>query len=264
MLSSYAAGVSGFPPPKKPAEPHANGPYRESVTPAATPRVPCPFCAFEIDPSATRCPRCQVELEFARCPGCTALGTLGERTCARCGAELPRLVSGEASDAPCPRCDGTLAPIDTRDSLDAYHQCQKCGGVFLGHHAFAGAVRRHAAGHPLPPALLEHVEPRPDEVVYLKCPCCAAQMNRKRLARIVVDVCKLHGTWFDRGEVARVLASSIEPPSEPKPAAESAPKEVREAIARAHVEAAMDTVRVERQASFVRALLAALFRLPPM
>ena len=256
--------VSGFPPPKKPAESAPSGPYRDSVTPTSAPAcVPCPFCSLEIDPAALRCPRCQVELEFARCPGCHALGSLGERSCARCGAELPRMVSGEATDAACPRCDGTLRPIEAQDWLDAYHECTKCGGVFLGHHTFANAVRRHAAGNPLPPVLMEHVEPRPDEIVYLRCPCCGAQMHRKRLARMVVDTCKMHGTWFDRGEVARVLSAKAEDPADKAPQ-RPLRLEARAAVARAQVAAVMETRSIERQTSFVRALLSALFGLPPV
>lgn len=172
------------------------------------------------------------------------------------------MVSGEATDAPCPRCDGKLSPIEAQDWLDAYHACTKCNGVFLGHHTFANAVRHHVAGNPLPPVLLEHVEPKPDEVVYLHCPCCGAQMHRKRLARMVVDTCKMHGTWFDRGEVARVLSAKAEDPPEktPKPLQLSA----RAAVARAQVEAAMETRTLERQPSLIRSLLAALFGLPPV
>jgi len=240
------------------APPPSAGPYRTSDagSSAHTVRVPCPFCSFEIDPSASKCPRCAVDLELARCPRCRALCHLGERHCALCNAELPRTASGDATDAPCPRCEGTLIPVlDEELAQDALHTCAKCGGIFLGHRTLARAAERLRQGGPLPAILLEHVDPPPDEVVYLRCPCCLQQMNRKRLAKMVVDVCRVHGTWFDRGELARVLSE----PLAPEPEKKSLPQTAREAIARAQVEGVMEQVRVERQLGFVKAFLAALF-----
>ena len=46
------------------------------------------------------------------------------------------------------------------------------------------------------------------ELGYVKCPVCSNVMNRKQFApgaKTVVDVCKEHGTFFDEGELARVL-----------------------------------------------------------
>jgi len=48
-----------------------------------------------------------------------------------------------------------------------------------------------------------------EEVRYLPCPLCHASMNRVNFGRVsgvVIDVCKLHGTWFDAGELTRVIA----------------------------------------------------------
>lgn len=47
------------------------------------------------------------------------------------------------------------------------------------------------------------------EVKYLPCPLCHTTMNRMnfgRLSGVIVDVCKKHGTWFDAGELTRVVA----------------------------------------------------------
>ncbi len=43
---------------------------------------------------------------------------------------------------------------------------------------------------------------------YLKCPLCSVLMNRVHFAhhsRVVVSVCKPHGTWFDAGELTEVI-----------------------------------------------------------
>ena len=46
-------------------------------------------------------------------------------------------------------------------------------------------------------------------VRYVPCPVCTRVMNRVNFAHrsaIIIDVCKQHGSWFDAGELPRVLA----------------------------------------------------------
>ena len=48
-----------------------------------------------------------------------------------------------------------------------------------------------------------------DAVRYVPCPLCHATMNRVNFGKVsgvIVDVCKMHGTWFDAGELTRVVA----------------------------------------------------------
>lgn len=37
--------------------------------------------------------------------------------------------------------------------------------------------------------------------LYRRCPVCNVLMNRKGCGEVVLDVCTLHGVWFDRGEL---------------------------------------------------------------
>ena len=61
-------------------------------------------------------------------------------------------------------------------------------------------------------ALREGVPKLPAEartVRYMPCPLCHASMNRVNFGRVsgvIIDVCKAHGTWFDAGELTRVVA----------------------------------------------------------
>src|SRR5205823_2013681 len=51
--------------------------------------------------------------------------------------------------------------------------------------------------------------PALDVVRYVPCPLCHTSMNRVNFGRVsgvIVDVCKMHGTWFDVGELTRVVA----------------------------------------------------------
>ena len=46
------------------------------------------------------------------------------------------------------------------------------------------------------------------KVNYVPCPECSQLMNRLNFARcsgVIVDVCKQHGTWFDRDELSRIV-----------------------------------------------------------
>jgi Zn-finger nucleic acid-binding protein len=50
--------------------------------------------------------------------------------------------------------------------------------------------------------------PEPGKVRYVPCPECSNLMNRVNFARcsgVVVDICKGHGTWFDRDELSRIV-----------------------------------------------------------
>lgn len=58
------------------------------------------------------------------------------------------------------------------------------------------------------------------DVRYRMCPLCHSSMNRVAFGRasgVIVDVCKLHGTWFDAGELTRAIAfaASNPPPKSP-------------------------------------------------
>lgn len=109
----------------------------------------------------------------------------------------------------CPRCQGPLGVI--ADERGPVLPCARCGGVFLGVAVVGELVSTRAAtGDDLviragataaPPAL----EP---EIRYLSCPVCGARMNRQNFGQrsgAIVDVCKHHGTFFDAGELVRVV-----------------------------------------------------------
>ena len=53
-----------------------------------------------------------------------------------------------------------------------------------------------------------HTQALSETVRYVPCPQCGQLMNRINFARcsgIVVDVCKGHGTWFDRDELREIV-----------------------------------------------------------
>jgi Zn-finger nucleic acid-binding protein len=81
-----------------------------------------------------------------------------------------------------------------------------------------------------------------EEVRYLRCPACDEPMNRSLFGKrsgVIVDVCTLHGIWFDAMELERAAVFVREPAnaklvgSAPAPA----PAHPDPAIVRARAEA---------------------------
>lgn len=90
-------------------------------------------------------------------------------------------------------------------------ECAECGGLWLDaetlqrlctqreqHSAIVGTL----AGRQ-PPA-----SPPTDTVRYIPCPHCSRLMNRVNFSKssgVIMDACKAHGVWLDRGELQRVI-----------------------------------------------------------
>lgn len=116
------------------------------------------------------------------------------------------------SQLACPRCKSLL--FIGQASGVTIHGCGRCGGVWLG----AACARRVAEA--LPGDALElawRVSQNAKDAVCTKasigCPVCHAAMTRTHAAAagVELDVCGVHGTWYDRNEleqIARVLAQS--------------------------------------------------------
>jgi Zn-finger nucleic acid-binding protein len=89
----------------------------------------------------------------------------------------------------CSGCDGTWIEALTFERLCADRESQ----------AALLPVRTAGAGAPARPA---------DPVRYRPCPRCGKLMNRVNFGRLsgtVVDVCRGHGTFLDRGELHQVV-----------------------------------------------------------
>jgi Zn-finger nucleic acid-binding protein len=109
----------------------------------------------------------------------------------------------------CPRCQGPLGEL--ADPRGPVLPCARCGGVFVGAALMGELVSTRAeggdelvtkAGATLAPSTLE------PEIRYLSCPLCGVRMNRQNFGQrsgAIVDVCKQHGTFFDAGELVRVV-----------------------------------------------------------
>jgi Zn-finger nucleic acid-binding protein len=169
----------------------------------------CPGCGAPADSDAARCEYCGAALATVTCASCFAPMFAGSRFCAHCGAEATREYVEEEKPLKCPRCREDMRALRL-GSITA-HECAQCGGLWLDPESLqklanareesAGVVSALAARVPLAAA-------PPDVVRYVPCPRCDKLMNRSNFARssgVILDICKAHGVWLDRGELQRVL-----------------------------------------------------------
>jgi Zn-finger nucleic acid-binding protein len=124
---------------------------------------------------------------------------------------------GQSELAFCPRCVGaTLEPL-ARGHVRIF-ACKTCSGVFLE----PGALEALARGDPDLSALADDAArppPRPaDARPEVACPHCGATMTRIPIpdAKCEIDLCRVHGAWFDRWE-AQSVARAVADPGAAKP-----------------------------------------------
>jgi Zn-finger nucleic acid-binding protein len=101
-----------------------------------------------------------------------------------------------------------------------YAECPRCSGLFLKREAFEAvtkdadtrakvALAEPAATAAAPAAPAKGASGVLPAVRYRPCPSCAKLMNRSNYgggSGIVLDACRDHGLWFDRGELAAIVA----------------------------------------------------------
>jgi len=115
----------------------------------------------------------------------------------------------EGHDLKCPRCKVPLE-VALREEVEVDH-CPKCEGLWVDFFDEKKVLD-------IQPAVFTVAELRRfrqiykpwgklGKVSYEPCPVCTRLMNRKMWGShsgVIVDRCKDHGTWFDRGEVDKI------------------------------------------------------------
>ncbi|MEZ4362787.1 MAG: zf-TFIIB domain-containing protein [Kofleriaceae bacterium] len=171
----------------------------------------CPQCGANVAATASSCDHCSAHLMLKACPRCLSRVFHGHKHCPDCGAELSLVATTEPStERPCPRCDAALAPRLISDVV--IDECLSCRGMFLDQVAIQRVVadRQQVRAEALLGALprAEIAPNAPKGKLYIKCPVCQVTMNRRQFATgsgVVVDVCRVHGTFFDTGELPVII-----------------------------------------------------------
>jgi Zn-finger nucleic acid-binding protein len=170
----------------------------------------CPMCGAPVASDATRCEHCGAPLASVVCSSCFSMMFAGSKFCPHCGA--PAVSTAEVSEAglTCPRCGVAMKAIQVGEST--LRECPGCDGFWVERTAFekiCAEEQRQAAALGQasltpPPSPAEPLE----NIRYVPCPQCGTLMNRVNFANcsgVILDVCKRHGVWFDRNELAKVV-----------------------------------------------------------
>ncbi len=107
----------------------------------------------------------------------------------------------------CPRCGAGLGGEELAGvRLD---RCIRCDGVFVTAERLTEVIEHASLLDELRAVMPSRPRPGlPPGSMYVKCPVCATLMNRRQYAdgaRVVIDVCRQHGVWFEAGELVKVL-----------------------------------------------------------
>ena len=173
----------------------------------------CPMCGAAASTEAVRCAYCEARLATLSCPSCFGMMFRGSKHCPHCGAKGARASARpeEESELRCPRCRVALELLELGQVL--LRECGACDGVW----AEAEVFEQICADREQQSAVLcamqgaqaaKGRELSATSVRYVPCPRCGQLMNRLNFARcsgVIVDICKMHGTWLDRDELRLIV-----------------------------------------------------------
>jgi Zn-finger nucleic acid-binding protein len=135
---------------------------------------------------------------------------IGSKHCPKCGTAAAAVAAADLPPRKCPRCRIEMNPVTI--GATAVRECHECEGLWLDVYAF----EKICADREQQSAVLGAASPAPTGVArdavstvrYVPCPECGQLMNRINFARcsgVIVDVCRGHGTWFDRDELSHIV-----------------------------------------------------------
>jgi Zn-finger nucleic acid-binding protein len=172
----------------------------------------CPNCGAAISSDSPQCKYCESKLATIACPSCFAMMFMGSKHCPHCGTAAGLPTAAELPVLKCPRCRSDMSSISLGGT--AIRECEKCEGLWVGFAAF----EKICADREQHPAMLGNAFPvraakslsgaELPKAVYVPCPQCGQLMNRINFAHcsgVIVDVCRGHGTWFDREELREII-----------------------------------------------------------
>jgi Zn-finger nucleic acid-binding protein len=167
------------------------------------------------------CVRCENAIEVSGVfPGAKVMCACGaENVVMREGVTAPFRTPGTRHDKhvevsrgitikrACPRCAKPLHEGETHEQTAEI--CSGCGGIFVKHDALRTMIdAAHDTSTEGENTIAKRRAALERDVRYLECPRCDQRMERMNFGQrsgIVVDVCKMHGTWFDASELDGVL-----------------------------------------------------------
>jgi len=172
----------------------------------------CPNCGAAISSDSPQCQYCESKLATVACPSCFGMMFIGSRHCPHCGALAAQATAAELSILKCPRCQTEMSSVTI--GSEAMRECERCGGLWVEVAAFDRicADREKQSVVLGGASLAQGHQPQGGadaaNIRYVPCPQCGNLMNRINFAHcsgVIVDVCRGHGTWFDRDELSEIV-----------------------------------------------------------
>jgi len=177
----------------------------------------CGSCGALIAPEAQTCTYCDSAIVrdprklSLICPECFARNAEQSRFCVACGVAFsPQPLPGEGRELPCPACETRMPPSQVAGI--GVNECPGCHGLWVSGAHFEALVRRAAELQAKRPVTAEaprvhRGNPLDRSVKYRRCPECDQFMlrtNYKRSSGVILDECRVHGTWLDADELEQV------------------------------------------------------------
>ncbi|MGC3956423.1 MAG: zf-TFIIB domain-containing protein [Verrucomicrobiota bacterium] len=169
----------------------------------------CPNCGAATTSEATRCEHCNSRLATVACPSCFGMIFRGAKFCSHCGMEVQRIEKPADTSCICPRCRVNTKEVTLGAST--MRECPVCEGLWVDTvalHQICTDRERQVSILGDASNILSDAQLAPERVRYIPCPVCKQLMHRINFAKcsnVIVDVCKPHGTWFDKDELHRIV-----------------------------------------------------------
>src|SRR3989441_7957943 len=170
----------------------------------------CPNCGAAVSSDAPQCQYCTSRLATVACPSCFGLMFIGSKHCPRCGAAAAHVEAAALPTRSCPRCRTGMQSVVI--GATSVRECSQCEGLWVDVASFekicADREQQAAVLGAASPAPAHALGTTPSKINYVPCPECAQLMNRVNFAKcsgVILDVCKGHGTWFDRDELSQIV-----------------------------------------------------------
>jgi Zn-finger nucleic acid-binding protein len=169
----------------------------------------CPMCGAATSTDDPLCKYCGSRLATIACASCFGMMFVGSKHCPRCGAAATIPKTGDLAERKCPHCRQPMRSVVI--GTTSVEECESCLGLWVNVSSF----EKICADREQQAAVLGGASPAPREPItetvkvrYFRCPQCGQLMNRINFARcsgVIVDICRGHGTWFDRDELSRII-----------------------------------------------------------
>jgi len=168
----------------------------------------CPNCGAAISSDSAKCQFCAAALATVACPQCFGMMFVGSKFCPHCGAVAQPVHSADGTPLPCPKCKSAMNSVQIGNR--SLFECPSCEGMWVDSTTLqqicdereAASIALALPTRPIAPTTLD------TNFHYISCPVCGQLMNRINFAHIsgvILDVCRDHGTWFNRDELRRVI-----------------------------------------------------------